>query len=123
MTEKLSPEQIRNFNLIELRIINQRYVELLDELLPFKVPMNNRKLKNGLSAIYAMLDKESKKYDEMYEATPEGTSTFYDIVQANAMAILSLNLIDKNFITQCLLAKEINPKALNGILTKILKEQ
>lgn len=120
---ELTPEQIRNFNLIELRIINQRYVELLDELLVYNVPTNNKKLRSGLSAIYSMLDKESKKFDEIYNATPEGTSAFYDIVKANCMAILSLNLIDKNLIAQCLLANEINPKALEGILTKILKQK
>lgn len=119
--EKLSPEQIRNFNLIELRIINQRYVELLDELLHYNVPTNNRKLRSGLSAIYSMLDKESKKFDEIFNATPEGTTAFYEISKANAMSILSLNLIDKNLVTKCLLANETNPKALDGILTKILK--
>ena len=123
MTEKLSPEQIRNFNLIELRIINQRYIELLDELIHYNLPSNNKKLKGGLSAIYSMLDKETKKYDEIFLATEEGTTAFYEICKANSMAILSLNLIDKNLINKCLLANEINSKALDGILTKILKQK
>lgn len=120
---ELTPEQIRNFNLIELRIVNQRYVELLDELLVYNTPTNNRKLRNALKANYVMLDKETKKYNELFEATQTGTSAFYDICKANTEFILSFNLLDKNLINKCLIANEKNPKALEGILEKIIKEK
>lgn len=120
---ELTPEQIRNFNLIELRIVNQRYVELLDDLEKHSVPTNNRKLRNGLSAIYAMLDKETKKYNELYEATPDGTLAFYEVCKTNAELIMSNVLLDKNFIHKAISAHRFNPKAVDGIIDKILKEK
>lgn len=123
MTNELTQEQYRNFLLIELRIVNQRYVEILDELNKVNLPTNNRKLRSGLSAVYSMLDKETKKYDELFSATEQGTTAFYDICVANAMQIMNGSLLDKNLINRCLVANQKNPNALEGILTKILKEK
>jgi hypothetical protein len=124
MTEsELTPEQIRNFNLIELRIVNQRYVELLDDLLKYNVPTNNKKLRNQLKATYVMLDKETKGYNELYEATPTGTSAFYEVTKTNAELIMSNVLLDKNIIHKTISAHRFKPKAVEGILDKILKEK
>ena len=123
MESTLSKQQERNFNQIELRIVNQRYIEILDDLLTYNIPTNNKKLRAGLKATYEMLEKETKSYDELFEATPEGTSAFYDICEANSKLIMSFNLLDKNLINKCLVANQINPKALEGILDKILKEK
>lgn len=123
MKIELTPEQIRNFNLIELRIVNQRYIELLDDLEKHNVPTNNRKLRSGLSAIYSMLDKETKKYNELYEATAVGTTAFYEICKTNAELIMSNVILDKNFIHKAISAHRFNPKAVDGIIDKILKEK
>ena len=123
MENTLSKQQERNFNQIELRIVNQRYIEILDDLLTYNIPTNNKKLRAGLKATYAMLEKETKSYNELFEVTPEGTSAFYDICEANSKLIMNFNLLDKNLINKCLVANKINPKALEGILDKILKEK
>lgn len=123
MSTELTPEQVRNFNLIELRIVNQRYIEILDDLLKYNLPTNNKKLRAGLKAIYHMLDKETKKYNELYEATPEGTSVFYEICKTNAELIMSGVILDKNFIHKAISAHRFNPKAVDGIIDKILKEK
>ena len=123
MQSELTPEQIRNFNLIELRIVNQRYVELLDDLEKHNVPTNNRKLRSGLSAIYAMLDKETKKYNELYATTSEGTTAFYEVCKTNAELIMSNVILEKNFIHKAISAHRFNPKAVDGIIDKILKEK
>lgn len=118
----LTNEQKRNFNLIELRIVNQRYVEILDELKILDSPMKNKKLKSALTSVYPILDKETKKYNELFEASEDGTTAFYDICNQNAKLILSGNLLEKNLINQCLEAYSKNPKALEGILNKILNQ-
>lgn len=123
MSTELTPEQVRNFNLIELRIVNQRYVEILDDLLTYNLPTNNKKLNNQLKATYSMLEKETKKYNELYKATPEGTSAFFETCELNAKLIMSNVILDKNLINKCLTANKLNPKALEGILDKILKEK
>lgn len=123
MENTLSKQQERNFNQIELRIVNQRYIEILDDLLTYNLPTNNKKLRAGLKATYAMLEKETKSYNELFEVTPEGASAFFDICEANTKLIMSFNLLDKNLINKCLVANQINPKALEGILDKILKEK
>jgi len=120
---ELTPEQERNFNLIELRIVNQRYVEILDDLLTYNLPTNNKKLKSQLKGTYEMLKKETKKYDELFDATSEGTTAFYNICCDSAQIVMSNNIIDKNLINKCLTANKLNPKALEGILDKILKEK
>lgn len=118
----LTDEQIRNLNLIELRIVNQRYVELLDDLNRLNLPTKNKKLRSNLNSIYQLLDKETKKYNELFEASEDGTNAFYDICCLNSKLILSNNLLDKNFINKCLEAYHKNPNALDGILNKILKQ-
>lgn len=123
MKSELTTEQVRNFNLIELRIINQRYIELLDDLLKYNLPTNNKKLRAGLKAIYDMLDKETKKYNELYEATPEGTSVFYEICKTNAELIMSGVILDKNFIHKAIAARRFNQKSVEGIIDKILKDK
>mgnify|MGYP006348335099 CR=1 FL=1 len=123
MSTELTPEQVRNFNLIELRVINQRYVELLDDLLTYNVPTNNKKLRAGLKAIYDMLDKETKKYNELYETTPDGTTAFYEIAKTNAELIMSNVILDQNFIQKAIAARRFNQKAVEGIIDKILKEK
>lgn len=107
--------------IIELWILFQRSIEILDDLNLKNNPMKNQKMKAHLKAIYPMLDKEVKNYDAIWKATPEGTDVFYLTLCENVKAIMSNNIIDKNLIAQCLAAHEKNPKALEGILNKILK--
>lgn len=119
----LTPDQERNFNLIELRVTFQRSIELLDDLLTYNVPTNNKKLRAGLKATYAMLEKETKRYNELFEVTPEGATAFFDICEANAKLIMSYNLLDKNLVNKAIASHRFNPKAVEGILDKVLKEK
>lgn len=119
----LTKEQQLGFNQIELRVILQRAIELIDDLNYSSKEIKNLKLKSNLKSIYGILDKETKKYNDLFEATAEGTTAFYDVVVANTLLVMRNNLIDKNLINKAVLANEINPKALEGILDKILKEK
>lgn len=118
----LSKEQELGFNQIELRVVLQRAIELIDDLNYSSKQIKNLKLKSNLKSIYGILEKETKKYNDLFEATPEGTTAFYDIVVANNLLVMRNHLLDKNLINKCIVANEMNPKALDGILVKILKE-
>lgn len=122
---ELTPQQELNFKKIELRILIQRATEVIDEINDAErkngLKEKNKSLQSQLKAIYPTLDKETKKYDEIYKASEEGTTVFYEIVKRNVQLIMNRNLIDKNFILCCFEAKQKNEKALMGVINKILK--
>lgn len=122
---EITPQQEANFKKIELRILIQRATEVIDDLNDIErkqgIKEKNKSLKSQLKAIYPTLDKETKKYDEIYKASEEGTSTFYEIVKRNTQLVMHRNLLDKNFILCCFEAKEKNEKALMGVIQKIIK--
>lgn len=122
---ELTPQQELNFKKIELRILIQRATEVIDEINNTErkngLKEKNKSLQSQLKAIYPTLDKETKKYDEIYKASEEGVTVFYEIVKRNVLLIMNRNLIDKNFILCCLEAKQKNEKALMGVIQKILK--
>lgn len=122
---EITPQQEANFKKIELRILIQRTVEVIDEINYVErkngLKEKNKSLQSQLKAIYPTLDKETLKYNEIYKASEEGTSTFYEIVKRNVQLVMHRNLIDKNFILCCFEAKEKNEKALMGVIQKILK--
>jgi hypothetical protein len=122
---ELTPQQELNFKKIELRILIQRATEVIDEINDTErkngLKEKNKSLQSQLKAIYPTLDKETKKYDEIYKASEEGTTVFYEIVKRNVQLIMNRNLIDKNFILCCFEAKQKNEKALMGVIQKILK--
>lgn len=122
---ELTPQQELNFKKIELRILIQRATEVIDEINDTErkngLKEKNKSLQSQLKAIYPTLDKETKKYDEIYKASEEGVTVFYEIVKRNVQLIMNRNLIDKNFILCCFEAKQKNEKALMGVIQKILK--
>ena len=122
---ELTPQQEVNFKKIELRILIQRAAEVIDDLNDIErkngLKEKNKSLHSQLKAIYPTLDKETKKYDEIYKASEEGTTVFYEIVKRNIQLVMHRNLLDKNFILCCFEAKEKNEKALMGVIQKILK--
>jgi len=122
---ELTPQQELNFKKIELRILIQRATEVIDEINDTErkngLKEKNKSLQSQLKAIYPTLDKETKKYDEIFKASEEATTVFYEIVKRNVQLIMNRNLIDKNFILCCLEAKQKNEKALMGVIQKILK--
>jgi hypothetical protein len=118
----LTKEQELGFIQIELRVTLQRAIELIDDLNLKSNEIKNKKLQSNLKSVYGVLDKETKKYNDLFEATAKGTTAFYEIVVANNLLVMRNNIIEKNLINKAVLANEINPKALEGILNKILKE-
>ena len=117
---QLTRDQQTAYNLIELRILNQRYIEILDELNYERHPFKNQKLNQQLKGVYGVIDKETKKYDDMYDVSPEGTTQFYMVTSENAKFIMKNHLLDKSLICSFLLAHKKEPKAIEGIISKII---
>ena len=122
---EITPQQELNFKKIELRILFQHAIEVIDDInnieLKNGIKEKNKSIQSQLKAIYPALDKETKKWNEIYEASEEGTSVFYEIVKRNVQLVMHKNLLDKNFILCCFEAKQKNEKALMGVIQKILK--
>jgi hypothetical protein len=126
----LTKEQELGYLQIELRVIIQRAVEIIDEVKYLSEYLKihsedlktNKKLQAQLRAVYGPLDKETRKYNDIFEASEEGTTAFYNITQANALLVMRNHLLDKSFLCQALMAHEQNPKAIEGIIDKILKQ-
>lgn len=120
---QLDDRQILGYNIIELWIINQRYTELLDDLNVRSNTLKNKKLNQALKGIYPMLDKETKNFTEIYEASPDGTNQFYDNIVANANFIRKHHLLDQSLICSFLIAHQKDPKAVEGIINKIIRNK
>lgn len=119
----LTEDQYIGYCEIELRIIMQRAIEILDEFKRLKYKSKNQTLQAGLKAIYPSLDKETKKYNDIFDKSEEGTSHFYNVVTANASLVMSDHLLNKAIINAALAAHELNPKAVEGIINKIILEK
>lgn len=119
---ELTQQQQQGYNLIELRIINQRYIELLDDLDVANSPFKNKKLNQQLKGVYPVIDKETKKYNAMYDVSPEGTTQFYDTTCENAKFIMQDNLLNKTLICGFLMAHEKNSELIETIINQILTQ-
>lgn len=119
----VSREHLTGYNLIELRIIMQRAIEIMDDLDVVKYPLKNKALQSQLKALLPSLDKETKKYNDMYSVCSEGSAHFYNTVVANAQACMSNHLLDKVAVAQYLAAYDRDPKSIDGIIKKILKQK
>ncbi len=120
---ELTKEQFQAYNIIELSILFQRSIEILDEINAINHPIKNKALASQLKAIYPSLDKQTKLYNEMFDVEQEGVSHFYDITKKNAEYIMNFNLLDKALICSFLVAHEINPKAIESIINKVIKKK
>lgn len=120
---QLDDRQILGYNIIELWIINQQYTELLDDLNIRSNPLKNKKLNQALKGIYPMLDKETKNFTEIYEASPDGTNQFYDNIVENSKFIRKHHLLDQSLICSFLIAHQKDPKAVEGIINKIIRNK
>jgi len=121
MTNKLTQQEYLNYNEIELRIHLQRSIEILDEFARLDHSFKNKPLNQMLKALYPALDKQTKKYNEIFQATETGTSVFYDIVQNNIAITMSATLPGKNTFNQFIMAYEADQKSVDGIITKVLR--
>jgi hypothetical protein len=119
----LDDRQTLGYNILELWIINQRYTELLDDLNLKNHPLKNKKLNQALKGIYPMLDKETKNFSEIHGVSPDGTNQFYDIIVENSKFIRGHHLLDKSMICSFLIAHEKDPKAVEGIISKVIKRK
>ena len=107
---------------IELKLHFQRSIEILDDLDIKNHPLKNKKLNQALKGIYAMLEKEVKTYNELYEVSPDDTMYYYNVVCENAKTVLSRNLIDKALIESFLYCFSKEEKSVSGILNKIINK-
>lgn len=119
----LSKENETGYNLIELRILLQRSIEILDDLDLNKNPLGNKPLNTHLKGLYAPLEKQTKRFSDMHSVSPDGTDHFYDVVKNNNQFIMGHHLLDKALICGFLMAHEQNPKAVEGIINKTLKSK
>jgi len=108
-------------NYIEMKLHFQRSIEILDDLDVKNHPLKNKKLNQALKGIYAMLDKEVKTYNDLYEVSPDDTMYYYNVVCENAKTVLSKNLVDKALIESCLWCFDKDEKSVSGILNKVIK--
>jgi len=120
---KLTKEQYQAYNIIELSVLLQRSIDILDELNAIDHKIKNKPLAAQLKAIYPSLDKQTKLYNSMFEVEQEGVSHFYDITKRNSEYIMSNNLLDKALICSFLVAHEIDSKAVEGIINKVIKSK
>lgn len=118
----LTKEQFIANRVIQLRICIQIAIETLDELNAKDIRFGDKKLNQMLKAIYPSLDKETKKYNELFEVSEESVGHFYNVTQQNLFYIMSNELLDRSKICSYLLAYEKNKKAIEGIIEKILKQ-
>lgn len=116
-------EEETMFNLIEFRLLNQRMVEILDDLNLKSHPLRNQKLNQQLKGVYSVLDKQTKLYDDLFEKHSDDTMYYYDVICENSKTLMSKNLLDKALINTFLFCNDKNPKAMAGILNKIIKEK
>jgi len=119
----LTKEQYQAYNVIELSILFQRSIEILDELNRIDHKIKNKPLASQLKAIYPSLDKQTKLYNSMFEVEQEGVNHFYDITKKNTEYIMSYNLLDKALICSFLVAHDIDSKAVEGIINKVIKKK
>lgn len=117
---RLTAEQQQAYQAIELRILFQRAIEILDDLK--KTKFKNKSLQSQLTAIYPSLDKQTKIYDELYKASSAGVTDFYNTVVTNNLYIMNYNIIDQALISFFLTCHEKSPKAVEGILNKVIKQ-
>ncbi len=119
--EQLTDQQYINYSEIELRIILQQAIEILDEFKRRNHKFKNQSLQSQLTALYPALDKDTKKYDEMFNATQEGTTVFYDVVKASSSLIMTLPMPKKMIMNQFVAAYNTDEKAVQGVINKVLK--
>jgi len=101
-------------------VLCQLLLETLDELKESSEYKGEFKVK--LNAIYQMLDKGTKKYDDLYNATEEGTTAFYNVINNNVRNILSYTIPEVNILNIMIEAYNKDEKAINGIIKKVLSK-
>ena len=119
---KITKEQHQAYKLIDLCINFQWSIKIIDELEGIKQQSRNKKLVSQVKTIYRSLDKQSQINNEMFKAEEEAVSHFYDITKRNAEYMMNYNLLDKALICSFLVAHEIDSKAVEGIINKIIKK-
>lgn len=118
----ISKEHETGYNLIELRINLQRSIEILDSLDLEKNPLGNKSLNTHLKGLIEPLDKQTKKYNDMFAVSQSGTMAFYNTVKENERFIMQNHLLNKALICSFLVAHELNPAAVEGIVNKVIKQ-
>jgi len=119
--EGLTDSQKTGYNLIELRILFQRAIEVMDDLKIIEYPLRNKQLHALLKGLIGPLDKETRKYNAMFDVCEEGTSVFYHTVKDSCSWIMEKHLFDKALFAQYQRAHDLDHKAVEGIINKVIK--
>jgi len=110
------------YKVIEFSIHVQRSIEILDEINDLNHPMKNKKLASQLKGIYPSLDKQTKLYNELFDASQEGAAYFYDTTKQNTQFIMSKDILDQALFCQFKMAHSKDTKSVEGIIHKVLKK-
>lgn len=115
----LNPEQEKVFQMIYLRVLFQISIEIMDNLKGTRA--YDGKMRVKMNDCYQMLDKYTKNYDELYQASAEGTTAYYLSVVSNVKRLVTLNLPEQTILDSLLSAWEKDEKSMNGIMKKVLQ--
>ena len=105
------------YNATYLRVLMQRSIEVMDDLRNSN--QFDGKLRTKMNDLFQVLDKRTKTYDELFKATPDGMSAYYQAVCTNVEACLRTDLPDQVIIAQMLTAFYKDEKSVLGIIKKV----
>jgi hypothetical protein len=119
--ENPTEEQLQQaFLAIELSINLQRSLEIIEEMEIEMMP--NKKIRPLLRGLIQPLEKQCEVYNDFFKVDEKTVMYFYDVTRRNAKYIMSHDLIDQSRICGYLMASEKDPKAVEGIIKKVLKK-
>lgn len=119
---ELSKEDLLMITKVEVMIQLQLLIENFDLIFSLDPKMPNKKLQSNMKAILLMLEKETNNYNKLYAVSESDTLYFRNVLENNIKAIGSRTIIEKGHVDNYLACLTKNPKALDGIVTKILKQ-
>jgi hypothetical protein len=103
------------------RIVNQ-IATIHNEALR-RTPFYKHNFKNKLNQFLPELIKCEKDYDEFFNKIEDSTVVVYDVYDAFLKAVASVPIWECKNITMIIEAYNTNPKAIEGIVKKVLKNK
>ena len=86
-------------------------------------PYYKQNLKNKINLLLPELIKAEKEYDDFFDKLEDSTSEVYEAYDEFIKAIASVPIWDCRNMTAMILAYKEDPKSIEGIVNKILKNK